>query len=48
MLKKDFSTLNKEKFILKNDNYALHSKSYKLEEEIFSEASVNFENVIKK
>lgn len=40
--------MNKENFILKNDNSYLQSKSSKLEEEIISEASMDYENVINK
>ena len=39
-LKKYFSTLNEDNFILKNENSALQSKSSKLEEEILSESFV--------
>lgn len=45
-LKKDFSNLNEENFILKNEKISLQSKSSKLEKEILSEASVDSENVI--
>ena len=40
--------MNKENFILKNENFSLQIKSSKLEEEILSEAYVDFETVLNK
>lgn len=47
-LKKYFSCLNEENFILKNNNLVLQSKSSKFEKENLSKASTNYDNVINK
>lgn len=47
-LKTGFLSLSEEKFILKNNNYVLQSKSSKLEKGDLSKASTDSDDVIKK
>ncbi|XP_050897860.1 uncharacterized protein LOC127104736 [Lathyrus oleraceus] len=47
-LKKDFSSLSEEKFILKNNNYVPHSKSLKSEKKNISKSSTGSGDIIKK